>query len=88
MRLLSAVVLLPEVVVLGGRGAWAKVRGCSTIVPKVLLAPRERRDSVGDGEGDQGGTVAEPAVDVEMFAAESRKDDGGAFPSLDLIFRG
>ena len=49
---LSAAVLPQELVTLGGRGAWAGFRGCSTIVPEVPLVPVERRDLVGDGEGD------------------------------------
>ena len=43
---------------------------------------------MGDGEGDQGGTVAGSAVDSDITAAEARTDNGGAFLSLDFIVRG
>ena len=58
VRPLSAAALPPEVVMLVGRMKWAGVIGCKTIVPKVPLVIGVRRDSVDDGEGDQGGTVA------------------------------
>ena len=77
--------LPPEVVTLGGTGDLAGVRGCSTIVPEVPFASVERRDSVGDGEGDQGVNVAVSKVDAEMSPAEAGTYDGGAFMSLDFI---
>ena len=88
VRPLSAAALLSEVVALRGRGVWSGVRGCSTIGPKVPSAPVDIRDSVGDVEGDLGGTVAGLAVDAEMYAAESGTDDGGVFLSLELIVLG
>ena len=43
------------------------------------------QESVGDGEGDLGGTVAGSAVDAEMSVAKAGTDDVGAFPSSDFI---
>ena len=80
--------LPPEVVTLRGRGTSAGVRGCSTNFPEVPLAPGERRDSVGDGEGDQGVNVAVSKVDAEMSPAEAGTYDGGAFMSSDFIVQG
>ena len=81
MRLLSAAALPPEVVTLGCRGTWARVKCYSTIVPEVPSSPGDRRDSVGDGEGDQGGNMAGLTVDAEISVADSGTDDGGAFLS-------
>ena len=39
VRLLSTATLPPEVLTLGGRGAWAGVRGCSIIGPEVPSSP-------------------------------------------------
>ena len=55
---------------------------------EVPLALGERRDSVGDGEGDHVGTVDGSEVDAEMSVAEAGTDDGGVLPSLDFIVRG
>ena len=82
---LSAVALPPEVVTLEGRGTWDEFRGCSTISPKVPLEPGDRRDSVGDGEGDRCVTVAGLEVDAEMSVAEARIYNGGVFLYLDFI---
>ena len=86
--MLNAAALTPEVVLLVGRMTWAGVIGCRTIFPKVTLVIGVIRDSVYDGEGDQGGTVAGSAVYVEISAAETGTDGGGALPSSDFIVRG
>ena len=88
VRSLSAEALPTEVVMLVGRMTWSGVIGCRTIVPTVHLVIGVRRDSVDDGEGDQGGTVDGSAVYVEIAAAESGTGDGGAFLSSDFIVRG
>ena len=66
---------------LGVRGTWYRVKGCSTIVPEVTWAPEERRESAGDSEGDRVGTIAWSAVDEDMYTAEARKDGGRSFTS-------
>ena len=71
VRLLRTEILLPEVVTLGGRGTWAGARRYNTIGPKAPSVPGDRRDSVGDVEGDQGGNMAVSKVDAEMSAAKA-----------------
>ena len=64
------------------------VIGCSTIFTKVTLVLGGRRDSVGDGEGDQGGTVSGSAVDADISDAEAGTDDGGVLLSSEFIVQG
>ena len=85
---LSAAALPLEMVMLVVRMNWAGVIGCRTIFPKVTLVIGARRDSVGDEEGDQGGTMAESVVYADIYAAEAGTDDGGTFLSSDFIVRG
>ena len=85
VRPLSVEALLPELVTIGGRGTWSGVRGCSTIGPEVPLAPGDRKESVGYGEGDRGGTVDRLAVDAEMSVVKAGTNDGGSFLSLYFI---
>ena len=85
---LSAAALPLEMVMLVVRMNWAGVIGCRNIISKVSLVTGVRRDSVGDGEGDQGGIVAGSAVYADIYAAEAGMDDGGTFPSSDFIVRG
>ena len=84
MRPLSAAVLPIEVVTLGGRGAWAGVRGGITVGPEVPSTLGGRRGSESDGED----TVAGSAVDAEISAAEAGTDGRGVFSYAGFIVRG
>ena len=81
VHLLSAVALPSEVVMLGGRGTYARVRCFSTIGPKAPSETGDRRDSVGGVEGGRGVTMDGLEVDAEMSASKAGTDGRGAFPS-------
>ena len=85
VRPLSATVLPPEVVILGDRMTCTGVIGCSIIILKVPLVLGRRRNSVGDEEGDKGGTMARSALNADIFAVEAGTDNGGSILSSNII---